>query len=472
MPDEILIVGGGFAGLAAGVALAQAGQKVRVIEQRPYLGGRARSFHYSPTNSTVDNGQHIFMGCYTSTIEFLRTIGTLHRLRFQRRLEVKFVSREDGKTSLAFPRLPAPLHLILGTLRSNSFAWSEKLEILSLGRALQFAGSGAGIPDFASLTVDGWLAALGQSEKLRRKFWDLLCIAALNELSEIAAAAIFEPVLRLALFRSPEDSRIGFASSGLSECYTSGASNFIRENGGRIELERNVTELLLAESGSANRCEGVRLSNGSAIQASTVLSAVPAFQFRNLLPKELLTTQPVFAALNDFRPAPIISINLWFDRSVTDLDFVGLRQTTVQWMFNRSMLAGAAEGYVSLVISGAHAHIHKDKEELVALSLQELRELFPLARNACLIHSLVIKERFATFSPSVDAAGVRPPAVTPIRGLYLAGDWTQTGLPATIESAVKSGFTAASEIISAERLRTGKAHGEKDSCASAHLPLS
>jgi uncharacterized protein with NAD-binding domain and iron-sulfur cluster len=237
MPEEILIVGGGFAGLSAGVALAQAGRRVRVIEQRPYLGGRARSFRYSPANSIVDNGQHIFMGCYHATIHFLKTIGTLGRVRFQRRLEVKFMGKEDGKTSLTFPRLPPPLHLIIGTLKSDSFAWGEKLQILHLGRALQSAGPGAGVPDFARLTVDRWLSALGQSEKLRRKFWDLLCIAALNELSHIAAAAIFEPVLRLALFRSPEDSRIGLASSGLSECYTGAASDFIRNNQGTIELD-------------------------------------------------------------------------------------------------------------------------------------------------------------------------------------------------------------------------------------------
>jgi hydroxysqualene dehydroxylase len=451
MPDDVLIIGGGFAGLAAGVALAQAGRKVRVIEQRPYLGGRARSFRYSPANSIVDNGQHIFMGCYHSTIQFLRTIGTLDRVRFQRHLEVKFVGREDDKTSLAFPGLPSPLHLILGTLRSDSFTWREKLQILNLGRALQSSGTGAGVPDFARLTVDRWLAALSQSEKLRRKFWDLLCIAALNELSQVAAAVVFEPVLRLALFQSPEDSRIGFASSGLSECYTGAASDFICKNRGRIELERNVTAFLISEAGSQNTCEGVRLSDGSAIKAETVLSAVPVFQLRTLLPEELLSSHPFFAGLTGLRPAPIISINLWFDRAVTNLGFVGLRQTTVQWLFNRTLLAGAAEGYVSLVISGAHDHIQKQKEEIVALALREIRELFPGARKASLLHSLVIKERFATFSPGVDTTAVRPPALTPIRGLYLAGDWTQTGLPATIESAVKSGYTAATEIISGPR---------------------
>ncbi|MGH9446817.1 MAG: FAD-dependent oxidoreductase, partial [Terriglobia bacterium] len=144
--------------------------------------------------------------------------------------------------------------------------------------------------------------------------------------------------------------------------------------------------------------------------------------------------------------APIISVNFWFDRAVTDLEFVGLRGTNIQWLFNKGMLLRSGQNYVSLVISGAHEHIQKEKRELVELAHRELRELFPAARQARLLHSLVIKERFATFSPSADAASLRPPAVTPVRGLFLAGDWTQTGLPATIEGAVKSGYTAAFEI--------------------------
>lgn len=447
MSDEILIIGGGFAGLSAGVALAQAGRKVRLMEQKPYLGGRARSFPYPPANSVVDNGQHIFMGCYHSTIHFLRTIGSLSRIRFQPRFKVSFVGREGTQTSLVFPRLPAPWHVVLGTLCSASFRLQEKLQILHLGRVLQSSGPGAGVDGYSRLTVDQWLAALGQSEELRRKFWDLLCIAALNEVPHIAAANLFEPVLRLALFRSPEDSCIGFASSGLSECYTEPAADFIRKKNGNVELQQSVTELLVSESGSAITCDGVRLSDGSTFKAGTVVSAVPSFQLLRLLPKELLGNFRLFAGIAALQPAPIISINLWFDRSVTGLEFAGLRDTTVQWLFNRSVLAGAAEGHVSLVISGAHEHIQTQKERLAALALEELKELFPRAREARLLHHLVLKERFATFSPNVDSVNFRPPAVTPIRGFYLAGDWTQTSLPATIESAVKSGYTAASAIL-------------------------
>src|SRR5487761_178332 len=190
------------------------------------------------------------------------------------------------------------------------------------------------------------------------------------------------------------------------------------------------------ERGGGAQCHRLRVSPGE-------------WRRVRLLPKEVLTGSSFFAGLAVMRPAPIISLNLWFDRDITGLEFAGLRGTAIQWLFNKGKILGTGEHYVSLVISGAHEHLQREKEELLSLALGELRELVPAAREARLLHSLIIKERFATFSPSIEAVGFRPPAVTPIRGLLLAGDWTSTGLPATIEGAVKSGYTAAAEILRA-----------------------
>jgi zeta-carotene desaturase len=161
----------------------------------------------------------------------------------------------------------------------------------------------------------------------------------------------------------------------------------------------------------------------------------------------LLRREPFFASLLLLRPAPIISINLWFDRPITDLDFAGLRGATVQWLFNKGKISEQGDGYVSLVLSGAYRHIATSKEELLAVALRELGDFFPEARQARLLRSLVIKERFATFSPSCEAEALRPATRTPIRGLFLAGDWTATGLPATIEGAVQSGYAAARAVL-------------------------
>jgi squalene-associated FAD-dependent desaturase len=446
---EVLIIGGGFAGLAAGVAMAQAERPVRLLEQRPHLGGRAFSFVDSITGSVVDNGQHLFMGCYRQTIEFLKTIGTLDRVAFQSGLSVRFLDANGRSSALHCPNLPAPWHLLFGLLRSDSFNWTEKFEALRLRGAIARAKHAR--DGYRALTVDEWLERLGQSDSLRRNFWNLICIAAMNEDTKVASAELFERVLKLALFSSPEHSRLGIARVGLSDCYTSAAAEFITARGGRVELGRSVKNLVV----SNGECEGVTLANGEIIRARAVLSAAPWHKFVGFLPDSLLRSEPFFTNILSLKPAPIISINLWFDRPVINLEFAALRGTTVQWLFNKSRIFASSErrtsdaglSHISLVLSGAHEHIERPKEDLLAVALQELQQLLPAARQAKVVHSLVIKERFATFSPAVGIDELRPRAVTPVRGLYLAGDWTATGLPATIEGAVKSGYTAAQEIL-------------------------
>jgi zeta-carotene desaturase len=441
MPFDVLIIGGGFAGLAAGVALAEAGKRVCLLEQKPYLGGRARSFRDPTTGSLVDNGQHLFMGCYHATIRFLKTLGTLERLHFQPRLAVPFLDREGRLTRLDCPDWPSPWHLLLGVLRSGSFSLKQKLEVLRLGKDLRTARQSSA--PVAGESVTAWLGRRGQSEGLQRNFWDLLCIAAMNEDPRIASAQLFERVLRLALFSSPADSRLGIARVGLSECYTAAAAAYIEARGGCVQTGRGVKQLLIA----GGVCRGVDLGAGETIEGIPVISAVPWQQLAIVLPGDLLRTEPFFAAALALRPAPIISINLWYDSPITDLEFVGLRGTTIQWLFDKSRILRANDHYVSLVLSGAHEHLSRSKEELLAIALRDLGEVLPAVRKAKLLHSLIIKERFATFSPSPDAEPLRPPARTPIRDLFLAGDWTATGLPATIEGAVQSGYTAARELL-------------------------
>ena len=441
MPFDVLIIGGGFAGLAAGVALAEAGKRVHLLEQKPYLGGRARSFRDPTTGSVVDNGQHLFMGCYHSTIHFLETLGTLDRVHFQSRLAVPFLDRDGRLSRLDCPDWPSPWHLLLGVLRSGSFSLKQKLEVMRLGKDLRTAGQNSA--PAAGERVTAWLSRRGQSEGLQCNFWDLLCITAMNEDPRIASAQLFERVLRLALFSSPADSRLGIARVGLSECYTGAAAAYIEARGGRVRTGCGVKQLLIAQGA----CRGVGLGDGEKIEGVPVISAVPWQQLAVVLPSDLLRAEPFFAAALALRPAPIISIDLWFDAPITDLEFAGLRGTTIQWLFDKSRILATNDHYVSLVLSGAREHVSRSKEELLAISLRELGEMLPAVRKTKLLHSLVIKERFATFSPTPEAEPLRPPARTPIQGLFLAGDWTATGLPATIEGAVQSGYTAARELL-------------------------
>jgi squalene-associated FAD-dependent desaturase len=449
MPEQIVIIGGGFAGLTAGVALANAGRQVRVLEQRRFLGGRARSFPDPATGTVVDNGQHVIMGCYHSTLRFLREIGTVERICFQPRLHVDFADINGRLTTLDCPNLPAPWHLVAGVLRTNSLTAAQKLEIIRLG--LAFRGRGNGVDQLAHTSLEEWLVRLGQSESLRRRFWDLLSISAMNEDPRIASALLFRRVLRLALFSSASESRIGLARGGWSECYTDAARAYIVARGGMVETGCSVSEVLVARGD--DQCCGVRLANGEVIEARTVVSTVPCFQFLSLLPESLAVT-PWFGRISTLRPSPIVCTYLWLDRDVTDCDFIALRGTTAQWLFRRSTAARApartdfdSRHCVCMVISGAHAQVTQSTQDLARLAFIELESVLPGARSAKLLHSLVIKERFATFSPTCDAETARPSACTPVRGLYLAGDWTDTGLPATIEGAVKSGYTAVEAII-------------------------
>jgi squalene-associated FAD-dependent desaturase len=463
---EVIIVGGGFAGLAAGVALTEAGGRVRLLEQNPHLGGRARSFLDRQSGTRLDNGQHIFMGCYHAALRFLCTIGATDRVHFQENLAVRFADRSGTSSGLRCAGLPAPWHALWGIIRSDSFATADKLRMLRFGLRLSAVGWLLGGKDSNALTVRQWLRLNGQSEAIQAEFWDLLAIAAMNDRPEVASASLFERVLRQALFSSAQDSRIGFAHPGLSECYTEAASAYITSHGGRVETGQRVLNFTIRQCGereSSERSvalsrpngplreswcvEGVRLGDRSAITSSCVVSAVPWFRLASLLPADLLRIERVFANCLEFEAVPIVSIYLWLDRPVTHEEFVGLRGTTIQWLFNKSVSARSAPYLVSLVVSGARREILLKKEELTATALSELRELFPAAREARLLRSLVIKERFATFSPRVETEPLRPPAITPVRGLYLAGDWTNTGLPATIEGAVRSGYTAANAVL-------------------------
>jgi zeta-carotene desaturase len=354
---------------------------------------------------------------------------------------VPFLDRDGRLSRLDCPDLPSPWHLLLGVLRSGSFSFKQKMEVLRLGKDLRADRQNA-VPA-AGESVTAWLGRRGQSEGLQRNFWDLLCIGAMNEDPRIASAQLFERVLRLALLSSPADSRLGIARVGLSECYTAAAKAYIEARGGCVQTGRGVKQLLIAEGA----CRGVELGSGETTEGFPVISAVPWHLLAAILPGDLLRAEPFFAAALRLRPAPIISINLWFDAPITDLEFVGLRGTTIQWLFNKSRILRANDHYVSLVLSGAHEHVNRSKEALLAIALRELGGMLPAVHKAKLMHSLVIKERFATFSPNPEAEPLRLPARTPIKGLFLAGDWTATGLPATIEGAVQSGYTAARELL-------------------------
>src|SRR4051812_46319413 len=256
MTEKIIVIGGGFAGLSAGTALAERGYQVTLLEGRQVLGGRAYSFPDRKTGDAVDNGQHLFMSCYDHTRKFLNRIGTGSAIDFQPNLAVDFVNTLGMPAKLRCWPLPAPWHLLSGLMRLSSLSWADRFRLLRMQTALREA---ALHPDAVEkLTVTQWLTQWKQSTRAQHNFWDLIAIATLNEDPAIASAAPFVTVLSQAFFQGRERSQLGFAAVGLSDLYASASRGYIENHGGEVWLKAPVERLLLRDG----RVEGVQLREG------------------------------------------------------------------------------------------------------------------------------------------------------------------------------------------------------------------
>lgn len=438
----VVIIGGGFAGLAAAVDLAEQGEQVLLLERRAFLGGRAYSFTDKITGDTIDNGQHLMMGCYQHTLNFLKKINALDKVKFQPNPQVDFLSETHGRASFSCPNWPAPLHLLAGLARLKTINWKDKLKALRVGLALKMInGNRARLAD---ISVREWLNELGQSENMQHNFWDLMALATLNETPEIASADMFARVLEQGFMRSKQDSTMVIARTGLSEMYVNDAIKYIEERGGEIRANASVDQIEIED----NSVAGVILANGDRLQAKAVISAVPYFMLKNMLAPETLSQY--FPSVLSFSSAPIVSINLWYDEPITDLEFVSLLDSPIEWVFNKNAITDNSAPqcqHLALVISGAHQAAKQPKELLIDMAHEEMKRFFPQANKQRPAHAYVIKEQQATLSHTVGIARQRPSQQTPLNNFFLAGDWTDTNLPATIESAVFSGQISAKLVL-------------------------
>ena len=446
-PDAV-VVGGGFAGLAAATALAERGARVLVLEARPYLGGRARSWVDAETGAVVDNGQHLFMGCYRETLRFLERIGSRDSLALQSRLMIPIVDCEGTVGKFRLPAAPAPWSLLFGLLRFPGLKFKDRLALLrvarDVGRRARRSDRGETADALDDRSVVEWLGALGQPREASRRFWDPISIASLNEEPQRASAAMFLAVLRRAFFGGADGSRLGTSRVGLSELYAAPAAHYLRGRHSEVRLRAQVQRLLLA----GGRCSGVRLADGERIDAGAVVAAVPPEDLLEALPPDAVA-DPFFAGAARLETSPIVSVYLWFGVPVTDLPFAGLVGCTWQWAFSREAFGPRGGGIhgVTLVRSAARDLVDRPREALVRSAVDDLHACFPASRRAGLRHALVIKEKKATIAPARGGLALRPATLTPYNGLHLAGDWTATGLPATIEGAVQSGHSCAVQVF-------------------------
>jgi zeta-carotene desaturase len=438
-PDAI-VVGAGFAGLSAAVDLASRGARVLVLEARPGLGGRATAFTDPETGEIVDNGQHALFGCYHETFRFLRTIGTEHLVHLDEHLEIEVIDRAGRHSRLRSMRLPPPLHLVGGLLRWTALSWRDRVAALSigpaLGRAARRHARGEPLDVREQETAGAWLRRHGQTPRLCELLWEPLAVAALNQHMDVAAAAPFARVLAQMFGGSRRDAAIGLPRVPLDVLYAKPAAQFVAERGGEVRVGSVARIVCARETVSHVDVRGER------IEARAIVCAVPWHGLERTLEPAPTILAGIVAAASATASSPIVTVNLWLDRAVTDVPFVGLPGRTMQWIFDKRQAFGDSASHLSLVSSGAEAIVAQGNLELVDRAVREVREALPAARDATVLRAVVVREKRATFSLAPGQPR-RPQTVTPVTGLLLAGDWIDTGLPATIESAVLSGHRAA-----------------------------
>src|SRR5580658_153208 len=368
---DVVIIGGGFAGLAAGVAAAARGLRVTLLERKPTLGGRAYSFTDEETGDSVDNGQHVLMGCYRETLDFLGAIGSRDKLVFQDDLEIEMLAGPGDSAMLRTARLPGPFHMTGALLRYRHVSAAERIRVMAGGVKL-LAMRARNPAALEKLTVAQLMDTLGQGERARQTFWYPLSIATLNDEPEVSSAALLAEVLKRAFFSRRRDSAFVYSRVGLSDLYCTGASAAIERAGGRVET-RAIVEAL--ELGAGGAIASVRLRDGRRIAAASFIAAVPAPQMIRFLPESAIA-DPFFKRAGELGSSPIICVHAWFDREVTRSAFVGFIGTTTQWLFNkRRIFAARGErhaGYLSFVISGARKLVDRGNDEILEIVMRDL----------------------------------------------------------------------------------------------------
>jgi squalene-associated FAD-dependent desaturase len=436
------IIGGGLAGLAAGCALADAGYKVTIFERKPYLGGRASSYEHPATGEVVDNCQHVLLGCCTNLINLYERLGVQDQIRWYEKLT--FIEPGGRSGTLEPSGLAAPFHASPAFLKFPLLSMRDKLGVVRAMLAVM-----NGVPKDDGTDFETWLLAHGQTQRAIDRFWGPVLVSALNDDLDQVSVSYGAMVFRDAFLKSAEAGRMGVPTVPLSQLYGH-AADYIRARGGEVQLRSSV------EGFSASGTRPVVHGAGGEEEFDYIVSAVPFHAVEKLLPHES-ASEKFATELQGLHTVPITGIHFWFDREVTPLEHAVLLDRTIQWMFQKSKILGrsgpggpiAAGSYLELVVSSSKTLLEKPRAEIIELALRELMEFFPSAKDARLLKATVVKEVHATFSPSPGSDAHRLKPQTPWKNVFMSGDWTATGWPATMEGAVRGGYATAEALASA-----------------------
>jgi squalene-associated FAD-dependent desaturase len=437
----VAVVGGGLAGLAAGCALAESGFHVTVFERRPFLGGRASSYEHPGTGEVVDNCQHVLFKICTNLLDFYGRIGVENKIQWFD--QMTFIEPGGRQSTLQSTSLPAPLHALPAFM---SFKFLSLFDKVGLATALNSLITH--MPKDDGTSFQDWLHRHHQTPAAIERFWKPILVSALSEDLDRIAIPYAAQVIRESM-KSREARLMGVPMVPLTELYQA-AFDYVVARGGEIRFRTNVQGFLPLET-------GVRLKVADLEeQFDYAVFAVPFDSLAKLLPSSA-DSQELRDKIAHFENAPITGVHFWFDRKISDLPHAVLLDRTIQWMFHKSQLLdkNLSGSYVELVISSSKSLISKSRQEIIDLALGELREFFPAAGEAKLVKATVIKEVNATFSPVPGIDQYRPAQSTTWPRVFLAGDWTATGWPATMEGAVRSGYMAAEQLSRAAGTKRG-----------------
>ncbi|HEV3512585.1 MAG TPA: hydroxysqualene dehydroxylase HpnE [Candidatus Sulfotelmatobacter sp.] len=443
----VAIAGGGLAGLAAACALSDAGFRVTLFEKRPFLGGRASSYEHPGTGEVVDNCQHVLFRLCTNLVEFYERIGVANHIRWYDRMT--FIEPGGRISTMQSSFLPAPLHTAPSFFGFHFLSAADKLAVARALMPLTVRVQ----PDTGK-SFQQWLQAHGQTQNAIARFWRPILVSALSEELDRISISAAAQVVRESM-KSRAARHMGVPTVPLTDLYNA-AGDYVRARGGVLHFRCPVENF--AAQGSQVQVQ-VRGKDSPAEnppeEFDYLVIALPFDALDRILP-QAATSEPLREKITHFENSPITGIHLWFDRQISDLDHAVLLDRTIQWMFHKSRLQpvrsqnpNGSGSYIELVVSSSKTLIDKSRGEIVDLALAEVREFFPAARPANLVKSTVIKEVNATYSPRPGIDVHRPTALTAWPRVFLAGDWTATGWPATMEGAVRSGYLAAEAVAGA-----------------------
>ena len=438
------MIGGGLAGLSAACALADRGISVTLIERRDYLGGRAFSFIDPETGMELDNGQHVYLRCCTEYIDFLKRIGAFDQTTLQSRLRVTVADKAGRRGVLAStPFLPAPLDLLPSLLRYRHLGLMDRLRVIRGMLSIRRTDRERERERLESMSFRDWLIAHGQNDRTIAALWELITLPILNDTIDAVSAYMGIMAFQDSLLAGKGMADLGYSRVGLSTLVTDGARDYIEGRGGRLLMGRRVTDLNVEEG----RVTGVKVG-GDIIHADAVISATPWDGLERLLSTENGENSAPGVSPPQLEWAPIVGLHIGYERPVMEEPFLTVVDSPIQWIFNRSLMQDSAgDGSRLLVsISAAWREAGMSTDELREMAEAELRPVLPNTADSPMTYFRVVKQPQATFRCLPGVQDQRPSQTTAVPGLFLAGDWTETGWPATMESAVRSGAMAAAAV--------------------------